>query len=376
MRFRDARRDRADAPLGDELDVNPRARVRVLQVENQLRQVFNRVDVVVRRRRNQPDARRREAHLRNPRIYLVAGQLSALARLGALRHLDLQVVRVDEVLARHAEARRGHLLDGAALRVAIRQRDVALRILAAFAGVRPAAQAVHRNRQRLVRFAADRAVGHGAGGEPLEDRFRRLDLVDRNRGTHGLHAEEAAQCGAMCVLRVNGARVFLEDPVLPAARRVLQLEDRFRVEEVIFAVAPPLILAARVQLVDTRGLTAERALVAQARFPGDDIDADAAHARGRVREEAIDEFRIEADGLEDLRAAVAGERRDAHLGHHLEDALVQRLDVVIDRVLARHAGNEAVGDHVVNRLERQVRVHDPGAVAKQQRDVMHFARIA
>ena len=33
-------------------------------------------------------------------------------------------------------------------------------------------------------------------------------------------------------------------------------------------------------------------------------------------------------------------------------------------------------DHVVERLERQVRVHRAGAVAEQQRAVMHFARVA
>ena len=44
-------------------------------------------------------------------VDLVAGQLAALAGLGALRHLDLQLVGVDQVLAGHAEAARGDLLD-------------------------------------------------------------------------------------------------------------------------------------------------------------------------------------------------------------------------------------------------------------------------
>jgi hypothetical protein len=32
---------------------------------------------------------------------------------------------------------------------------------------------------------------------------------------------------------------------------------------------------------------------------------------------------VEADRLEDLGAAVALDRRDAHLGHHLDDALAR-----------------------------------------------------
>ena len=132
--------------------------IRVLQVVNELRQILDRIDVVMRRRRNQSDVGRRVPRLRNPRIDLGTGQLTALARLGALRHLDLQVVGVDEVFARHAESSRRHLLDRAAARVAVRVGDVPLRILAALAGVRLAADPVHRDGQRLVRFLADRAV--------------------------------------------------------------------------------------------------------------------------------------------------------------------------------------------------------------------------
>ena len=55
--LRDAGRDRADADLGDQLHVHPCARVGALQVVDQLLEVLDRVDVVVRRRRDQADAR-------------------------------------------------------------------------------------------------------------------------------------------------------------------------------------------------------------------------------------------------------------------------------------------------------------------------------
>ncbi len=50
VRLGHAGRDRADADLGDELDVHARRRVGVLQVVDQLGEVLDRVDVVVRRR--------------------------------------------------------------------------------------------------------------------------------------------------------------------------------------------------------------------------------------------------------------------------------------------------------------------------------------
>ena len=59
VRLHDAGGDRADADLGDELHADARRRVRVLQVVDQLRQILDRVDVVVRRRADQ--ARRPES---------------------------------------------------------------------------------------------------------------------------------------------------------------------------------------------------------------------------------------------------------------------------------------------------------------------------
>src|SRR5207249_757784 len=74
---------------GDELHVHARLGVGVLQVVDELLDVLDRVDVVVRWWRDELDARGREADLGDPGIDLAAGELAALAGLGALRHLDL-----------------------------------------------------------------------------------------------------------------------------------------------------------------------------------------------------------------------------------------------------------------------------------------------
>ena len=121
-RLGDAGGDGADADLGDQLHRHVGGRVDVLQIVDELRQILDRIDVVVRRRRDQADARRRVAHLGDDRVDLVAGQLAAFAGLRALRHLDLHHVGVDQVLGGHAEAARGDLLDRRAHRVAVRQR--------------------------------------------------------------------------------------------------------------------------------------------------------------------------------------------------------------------------------------------------------------
>ena len=61
MRFGDAGGDRAHADFGYQLDRNACLRIDVLQVVNQLRQILDGIDVVMRRRRNQADARRSSA---------------------------------------------------------------------------------------------------------------------------------------------------------------------------------------------------------------------------------------------------------------------------------------------------------------------------
>ena len=91
--FVDARGDRADARLAHELDVHAGLGVGALEVEDELLEVFDRVDVVVRRRRDEPDAGGRVPGARDPRVDLGRRQLAALAGLGALRELDLDVGR-------------------------------------------------------------------------------------------------------------------------------------------------------------------------------------------------------------------------------------------------------------------------------------------
>ena len=189
-RLGDAGRDRADADLGDELDRDVGRRVDVLQVEDQLRQILDRIDVVMRRRRDQADARRRMAHLGDDRVDLVAGQLAALAGLGALRHLDLHHVGIDEIFRRDAEAARGDLLD----RRALRSSPPSGSGLKRSASSPPSPvfdlppMAFMAMRQRRVRLARDRAERHRAGGEALDDLGRRLDLVERHRRAAALLA--------------------------------------------------------------------------------------------------------------------------------------------------------------------------------------------
>ncbi len=97
---------------------------------------------------------------------------------------------------------------------------------------------------------------------------------------------------------------------------------------------------------------------------GELAQADAADPRRRPGEVALDDVGCEADRLEDLRAAVRGDRRDPHLRHHLQKALRDPLHRACLRIF------------VAERLEHQVWVDRSRAVADEHGDRVHAARFA
>ncbi len=155
MSFGNAGGDRAHADFGNQLHGDASLRIHILQVVNQLREIFDRVDVVVRRRRNQTHAGDGMTQARNHFVHFVARKLAAFAGLCALRHLDLQFIGIDEIVCGDTEARRGNLLHGAAAQISVGVGLEALFIFAAFAGIRLAADAVHGDGESFVRFFAD-----------------------------------------------------------------------------------------------------------------------------------------------------------------------------------------------------------------------------
>src|SRR5450631_3226018 len=149
------------------------------------------------------------------------------------------------------ETARSDLLDGRAHAVAVRQRLEAVALLAAFAGVRLAANTVHGDGERGVRFARNRAERHGAGGEAPHDVLGRLDLLDGDRlagvFVRRLDAEQAADRQQPLVLFVydlgEGAVMLLRI----AAHRVLQPGDGLGGPDMVLAAHAHGIVAADVE---------------------------------------------------------------------------------------------------------------------------------
>ena len=294
----DAGSNRTDTDFGNQFDRDRRRWIGVFQVMDQLRQIFDRVDVVVRRRRNEADARHRVPQEADVLGHFVPRQLTALAGLGALRHLDLDLVRVHQVLGGNAKAAGGHLLDrrtqGVAVlhlvvtldarladdvgehRAALDRRET-LRVLATFTGVRFSADTVHGNCQSGVRFGRDRAERHGTSGEALDDILGRLDFFERHRGRLLLEFEQAAQRQVALALVVDDRGVFLVGVTLAGTRGMLQLGDGIRRPHVLFAANAEGIVAAGIKHFGQHGIIAEGPQVRADGFLRDFENTDAFH---------------------------------------------------------------------------------------------------
>ena len=366
-------RHRAHPGLGNELDRDFGLRIELPQIVDQLLDVLDRVDVVVRRRRDERHARRGMAHARDDRVDLVSGKLPSLARFGALGDLDLELAGADAVRRRHAEAAAGHLLDRAAAALAAGQGRIAGRILAALSAVAAGADAVHRAGDRLVRLGTERAEGHGAGDEAAHDLLYRLHLVQRHRSGRP-EGEGAAQGEEAPGTVVDARGVFPEAIEALLADGPLQQGDGLRAPQVPLAIAAHGVEAAARQ--HGRGPGSRRIGRAPARegVAGQPLEAEAADPRDGAVEIARDQRLREADGLEHLGAAVAPQRRDAHLGHDLAQTLVERRDIVLDGLDDAHAAQTLLDGERGDVLEGEIGIHGRRAVAEQQGQMHDLAR--
>jgi len=142
------------------------------------------------------------------------------------------------------------------------------------------------------------------------------------------------------------------------AHRVLQLGHGIRRPQVPLALRAPGVIAAQ----PGRGRRAfiPRGAMQTQRFLAQLEQIDAADRRQRAAEVFVHQRLRQANGLEALRAAIAHESRYAHLGHHLEQALADRLDVIALRLLdlqRLRAGLAQQRRQRAHRVQRQIRMH-------------------
>ncbi len=179
----------------------------------------------------------------------------------------------------------------------------------------------------------------------------------------------------MLALVVHEPRVLLEDVVLLRLSGVLEFEHRLWVEQVVLSIAPPLILAAVLQVGLAHRTRRVRLAMASQHLVGNHIETYSANPGGGACEVPVHKILVQADRLEDLRTPVALQGGDAHLGHDLQHALVHGFDVAGDGGSMVDVAQFLVADHAVERLEGEVRIHSRSTVADEHTAVMGLARV-
>ena len=334
--------------------------VGVLQIINQLGQIFDGVDVMVRRRGDQLDAGRRAPGGRHPGIDFGCRKVSAFTGLCPLGHFDLDLFRAQQVLLRDTETAGSHLLDRA---VPVCPQPVGG--FSAFTRIGTAAQAVHGQGNGLMGLPGQGAVAHGAGLETADNLFDRFHLVKIDRLSRGYKFQQAPQgVGVGGVIDKRG--VLTEFFIISGPDCLLQEDDDLRtVEVVLFAGAAAQVMEAQAvqDRIHRQAHRIEGPVMpvgnAFLQFP----DADPADSAGDTGKVFVDHFIRQAYGLEDPCGLVGLYGGNAHLGGDLDDASQQSSVIIVDGCVQVFV-QQAQGNQFFDTFVGQIRIDGPDAEAQ------------
>ena len=136
----------------------------------------------------------------------------------------------------------------------------------------------------------------------------------------------------------------------------------------------PLILPTRIELKVTIDAILRVSTVMQATdFTLDVIQRHAFNTAWRAGEVLLDHAGCNSNSLENLCTTVARDGRNAHFGHHLEQALINALYEVIVGLINGQRCDIAFLNQISKGVKRKVRVDCTCAVAEETGEVMDFA---
>ena len=344
-----------DACFRNQLDGYAGPAVGILQIIDQLGQIFDGIDVMVGRRGDQLDAGRRTSGGRHPGIDFGRREVSAFTGLSPLGHFDLNLFRAQQVLLRNAETAGSHLLDRA---VPVCPQPVGS--FTAFPCIGTAAQAVHGQGNGLMGLPGQGTVAHGTGLETADDLFDRFHLVKIDRISRRNKFQQAPQGVRMCRVIDQGS-VLTEFVIVSGPDGLLQKDDDLRtVEVILFAGAASQVMEA--QAVQHRIYRQAHGIEGPVMPVGNAFlqlpDADPADPAGDTGKVFVDHFIRQAYGLEDPCGLVGLYGGNAHLGGDLNDASQQGSVIIVDGCVQVFV-QQAQGNQFFDTFVGQVGIDSP-----------------
>ena len=187
------RGNRANARRRDQLYRYLTARVDLLKIIDQLRQILDRIDVVVRRGRDQRDSLCGMPQPSDQIGHFHTRQLATFTGLGTLGDLDLKLFTMVQVFSCYTKTARSHLFDLGRRVIAIWFRYKMRWIFAAFAGVGFCPDPVHRHVQRFMCLGAQSTQRHAGCHKPFPDGGNAFHLFQRDRFAQRFDIQQIAQ---------------------------------------------------------------------------------------------------------------------------------------------------------------------------------------
>ena len=319
----------------------------------------------MRRRRDQHHTRSRVPQPSDHFGDLEAGKLSAFAGFRPLRDLDLDFFATAKIFSSHTKPPASDLLDNAVGIVAVFIRREPLAILAAFARYGFRADAVHCNRQRFMCFRRQRAKRHSRRDEPLADFGDRFDFINRYRLGREIEFEQIAQVNRRQFAHAS-SKLQIGRVAVIGDRALQQVHQSSRIG-MLLAVLALFIKAADRQ---ARNRAVERRLVPVLCVH---IQRRIAFARNLVRhsgEEVVYQRPAKPDCFKIVAAPITRNDCDAHFGHDLEQAFIDRGPEVLCGLSETQCTKQSTSMAVGNRRFGQIGINRGRTDTDEHREIM------
>mmetsp|Transcript_8066 Transcript_8066/g.12984 ORF Transcript_8066/g.12984 Transcript_8066/m.12984 type:complete len:253 (-) Transcript_8066:2436-3194(-) len=236
-----------------------------------------------------------------------------------------------------------------------------------------------------MRLERDGPITHGPCSKPLDNIRSWLHLFNRNGIACLFEAQQATESGLLIEL-VGQAGELLKGIHRVGARRLLHLCNGHGVVQMHFhagGVAGPEMICAGIgkdaglgsALVDV-GLDATIGQVVEAQYVlCNGLERHTGDARGGALETQVHHFFSNTKRLENLGTLVAGQRADAHLGHHLKHPIINRLDVICNGLGLLDIRQSLLLPQRQYGLQGQIRTYGIRSKAEKGAEVVHLVGV-